>query len=124
MSSPTPLSAAETAFHRLLWDTHDSLVSWACGAATAVLDHLPPGRERSGYHHAVSYHPDGGITHELVELDSGLPVCLVYEGFDGSRLAGFCQPWPAILARFVNAIVDGDLLVGADATRSDRVVVR
>ena len=83
MSSPTPLSAAETAFHRLLWDTHDSLVSWACGAATAVLEHLPPGRERSGYHHDVSYHPDGGVTHELVELDSGLPVCFVYEGADG-----------------------------------------
>jgi hypothetical protein len=124
MSSPTPLSAAETALHRLLWDTRDSLASWACGAATAVLKQLPPNYERSGYRHDVSHHPDGVVAHELVELDSSLPVCLVYEWADGSRLAAFCQPWPAILARFINAIIDGDLLVGADATRSDPVVVR
>jgi hypothetical protein len=50
------------------------------------------------------------VTHELVELEASLPVCLVYERRDGSRIAGFCQPWPSILLRFVQAILDRDLL--------------
>jgi hypothetical protein len=121
MFAPT---AAEQALQRLLWDSHDSLARWACSAATAVLDALPPNCERSGYRHDVTCGRDGFVAHELVDLDSRLAVCLVYEWADGTRLAGFCQPWPAILARFINAILVGDLLISAEANRSAPTVAR
>ena len=121
MSSPT---SAEIALHRLLWAPQNSLASWASNAATAVLEQLPAHCERSGYRHDVSTDRAGIVTHELVELDSSLPVCLVYERADGSRIAAFCQPWPVILARFINAIIDGELLIGADASGSAPVVAR
>ena len=123
MSSPTTLSSAERAFHRLLWDRHDSLMSWACRAATAVLEHLPPNCERSGYRHDTHQQPDGVVLHELVELDSRLPICFFYESTDGSNLAGFCQPWQEVLARFITAIVDGDLLVGPGVDRAEPMVL-
>ena len=115
MSSPT---SAEIALHRLLWAPQNSLASWASNAATAVLEQLPVDCERSGYRHDVSTDRAGVVTHELVDLESSLPVCLVYERVDGSWIAGVCQPWPAVLARFINAVIDGDLLIGADATGS------
>ena len=121
MTSPT---SAEIILHRLLWASQNSLASWASNAATAVLEQLPAHCERSGYRHDVSNDRPGIVTHELVERDSSLPVCLVYERVDGSWIAGVCQPWPAVLARFINAVIDGDLLIGADATGSEPAVVR
>jgi hypothetical protein len=121
MSKPT---SAETILHRLLWARQDSLASWACSAATAVLEQLPPNCERSGYRHDVSSRRKGVVAHKLVDLDSSLPVCLVYEWADGTRVVGFCQPWPALLARFIKAIIDGDLLIGADATGNAPAVGR
>ena len=121
MTSPT---SAEIALHRLLWAPQNSLASWASNATTAVLEQLPAHCERSGYRHDVSTDRAGVVTHELVDLESSLPVCLLYERADGSRIAGFCQPWPAVLARFINAVIDGDVLIGADATGSAPVVAR
>jgi hypothetical protein len=123
MSSLVTLFSAERAFHRLLWDTHDSLVSWASDAVTAVLEHLPPNCERSGYRHDTCQRPDGVVLHQLVELDSGLPVCFFYESGDGYSFGGFGQPWAEVLARFINAIVEGDLLVGPDVDRADPTLV-
>ena len=121
MSSPT---SAETELHRLLWAPQNSLASWATSAATAVLEQLPVHCERSGYRHDVSTDGAGIVTHELVELDSSLPVCLLYERADGSRIAGFCQPWPAVLARFINAVIDGELLIGTTCSNRAPALVR
>lgn len=100
----------QTALHRLLWAPTNSLASWALAAASVVIKSLPPSAARAGYRHDV--HEDGcGINvHELVELESGLPVCVIYERSDGARIASFCQPWPVILLRFVEAILGRDLL--------------
>jgi hypothetical protein len=94
----------------LLWAPSDSLASWATVAATAVIDSLPPGAERAGYRHDLSRDAAGVLIHELVDLESGLPVCLVYERADGDRIPGFCQPWPTELLRFVTAILERDLV--------------
>ena len=109
-TSPDP----QTALHRLLWAPQNSLTTWASDAACVVIDQLPVGIERAGYRHDVSVDAAGVVTHELVDLESSLPVCLLYERRDGSRIAGFCQPWPAILLRFVEAILDRDLLATDD----------
>ena len=109
-TSPDP----QTPLHRLLWAPQNSLTTWASDAACVVIDQLPVGIERAGYRHDVSVDAAGVVTHELVDLESSLPVCLMYERRDGSRIAGFCQPWPAILLRFVEAILDRDLLATDD----------
>ena len=88
----SPSTSAEIALHRLLWAPQNSLASWASNAASAVLQQLPTHCERSEYRDDVSTDRAGVVTHELVELDSSLPVCLIYERADGSRIAGFCQP--------------------------------
>lgn len=104
----------QTSLHRLLWAPQNSLSTWAGDAACIVIDQLPVGIERAGYRHDVSVDAAGVVTHELVDLESSLPVYLMYERRDGSRIAGFCQPWPAILLRFVEAILDRDLLATDD----------
>lgn len=111
----------QTAFHRLLWAPENSLATWATEAACAVLDLLPVGIERGGYRHDIERDDAGVTTHELVELESSLAVCLIYEHRDGSRVVGFCQPWPAILLRFITAVLDGDLL-GADVLSASPAV--
>jgi hypothetical protein len=121
MPSPT---SAETELHRLFWARQNSLASWATSAAAAVLEQLPVHSERSGYRHDTSTDRAGIVTHELVELDSSLPVCLVFERVDGSQIAGFCQPWPAVLARFINAVIDGNLLIGTACGSSTPILVR
>jgi hypothetical protein len=102
------------ALHRLLWGPANSLASWALDAASLVIESLAPSSARAGYRHDVDVDDAGGVTvHELVELESGLPICVIYERSDGARIASFCQPWPAILLRFVEAILGHDLL-GSD----------
>ena len=114
---PSPGFAAinpPPALHRLLWAPANSLASWALDAASLVIESLPPSSARAGYRHDVEVDDAGGINvHELVELESGLPVCVIYERSDGARIASFCQPWPVILLRFVEAILGRDLL-GSD----------
>lgn len=114
MDSPTASSVPWAALQRLLWAPQNSLASWASSAGAAVLDQLPAYCERSGYRHDVSTDSAGVVTHELIDLESSLPVCLVYERPDGSRIAGSCRPWSAILVRFVTAVIDGDLLIAGD----------
>ena len=122
MSSQTgTASDAQTALYRLLWAPQNSLGAWATEAGSAVIDHLPVGMERAGYRHDRTVDDSGLVTHELVDLESSLPVCLVYERRDGSRIAGFCQPWPAILLRFVEAVLDRDLLAADDQPSPGRV---
>ena len=108
----SPASAPDdphAALNRLLWAPQNSLATWARDAACAVIDQLPVGVERAGYRHEASADDAGIVTHELVELESSLPFCVVDEHPDGSRVLGVCQPWPSMLLRFVAAILDGDL---------------
>jgi hypothetical protein len=74
-TSPDP----QTALHQLLWAPQNSLATWADDAACIVIDQLPVGIERAGYRHDVSVDAAGVVAHELVDLESSLPVCLMYE---------------------------------------------
>jgi hypothetical protein len=114
MDSHGSQGAPASILHKLAWAHTKSLAAWACAAACAVLERLPAGADRSGYRH-VSAESQGTRTHELLELQSGLVVNIIYQWDNGATIAGFCQPWPDVLARFADAFLHRDLL-GAEPT--------
>jgi len=108
--------------HDRFWEHTSNLAAWACAAARAAVDGLDIGAERAGYRHAVNTTVDGVVTHELVEIFSGLTVYVCHRRPSGESISGFCQPWPPVLLRFVEAFLLRGLLpgVGAISPTSDR----
>ncbi len=104
------------------WKHTTDLAAWACAAARSAVDGLDIGSARAGYRHVVNTTLDGVVTHELVEIASGLTVYVCYRRPSGESISGFCQPWPPVLLRFVEAVLLRGLLpeVGAISPTSDR----
>ncbi len=112
MESPSETFRQHRAnLHSLVWAPKKSLSAWASNAARVAIDQLAVGEERAGLRHEVRIDAGGIVIHELVDLEPDVPICLVYEHPDGSRVAAFCLPWPQNLVRFVSAVVEGGLLV-------------
>jgi hypothetical protein len=106
--------------HKLLRAPSLSLAAWACAVARAVFEKVPVGAERAGYRHVASADLNGVVTHELLEVETDLVVCIVYRRPEGDTTSGFCQPWPDVLSRFVEAVLYGDLLGTADPFSSEQ----
>ena len=73
--------------HDRFWEHTSNLAAWACVAAHSAIDGLDIGAKRAGYRHLVNTTLDDMVTHELVEIVSGLTVYVCHRG-DTSRLPG------------------------------------
>jgi hypothetical protein len=102
----------------------EALANWACTAARELMDSLPIGEVRGGYRRASATDREGFTTDELVDVASGVPICIVYRRANGVTVAGFCQPWPPVLRRFVEAVLFEDVLgaSGDSPETGDRAV--